>query len=99
MIVKCQWCERDFEAQRSTAKYCSDRCRVASNRDNPQLRYETYADNLRSDLNRLIGLAQGEPEMLPQVYATLNRAKEDLMKWTHENYTASERLRRKQNRP
>lgn len=29
--VQCQNCERPFEAKRSTAKWCSPRCRVAGN--------------------------------------------------------------------
>jgi hypothetical protein len=32
MKVKCQNCETVFEAQRTTAKFCSDKCRVQFNR-------------------------------------------------------------------
>lgn len=27
--VRCGWCGREFDAQRSTARYCSQRCRNA----------------------------------------------------------------------
>lgn len=32
MIKRCEICGREFVAQRSTAKYCSNRCRLASQR-------------------------------------------------------------------
>lgn len=32
MIKKCEICGREFAAQRSTAKYCSNRCRLAAQR-------------------------------------------------------------------
>ena len=31
-IVKCLYCKREFEAQRSSAKFCGTRCRVAAHR-------------------------------------------------------------------
>jgi hypothetical protein len=37
----CTTCENEFEAERSTAKFCSDKCRVKSNRlsvtENPEV--------------------------------------------------------------
>lgn len=32
MIKKCKICGREFTAQRSTAKYCSNKCRLAAQR-------------------------------------------------------------------
>lgn len=32
MIKKCEICGREFTAKRSTAKYCSNRCRLAAQR-------------------------------------------------------------------
>ena len=32
MIKHCEICGREFVAKRSTAKYCSDRCRIAHHR-------------------------------------------------------------------
>jgi len=31
--MKCEQCGNEFEAQRSTARFCSAKCRVAYNRD------------------------------------------------------------------
>ena len=31
-MAKCIYCDREFESERSTAKYCSSVCRVAYNR-------------------------------------------------------------------
>ena len=30
--VSCEWCGQGFEAQRSTARFCSVRCRMANHR-------------------------------------------------------------------
>ena len=32
MIVECGWCERPFEAQRSSARFCSSTCRSRKSR-------------------------------------------------------------------
>lgn len=36
MITLCQNCGNEFEAQRTTAKYCSDKCRVQASRKHQQ---------------------------------------------------------------
>ena len=32
MLKRCDWCGKDFQAVRRTAKYCSDHCRVSAHR-------------------------------------------------------------------
>jgi hypothetical protein len=31
--AECEWCGEPFEARRSTARFCSDRCRMGAHRD------------------------------------------------------------------
>lgn len=33
MLLKCQWCKKDFEASRRDAKYCSRSCQAKASRD------------------------------------------------------------------
>jgi len=33
MQVKCHHCEKEFDAKRKTAKYCSEACKKAAQRD------------------------------------------------------------------
>ena len=45
MKLICTQCKNEFEATRSTARYCSPKCRVAFNRRNVTLRSNKTAKN------------------------------------------------------
>jgi hypothetical protein len=48
--MKCQRCDKEFDAKRSTKRFCSDACRQRNHRPN---RIEKY-DRLVNDYNRLL---------------------------------------------
>lgn len=50
MTTICQNCENEFEAQRASAKFCSDKCRVQFNRK--QKESDAYFD-VRSAIFRI----------------------------------------------
>jgi hypothetical protein len=42
--VRCSWCDTIFTARRSTARYCSNRCRVAEHRCRARIRIENQRE-------------------------------------------------------
>ena len=46
--MKCAVCEREFTAQRKTAKFCSDRCRLRNHRPNMIERYNKLAEDFNA---------------------------------------------------
>ena len=46
---RCAYCGREFDAQRSTAQYCSGRCRQAAMRDRHTHEVRGYAELPRID--------------------------------------------------
>lgn len=69
MTLTCNTCGREFEAQRSDAKYCSTNCRVAAHRKAhapehrrrplpPQIRYAAF--DLEKAVTRLERLAEDD---------------------------------------
>ena len=65
MNVKCIYCGKEFDAVRSSAKYCSDACRYAYNRE--RQRVESLGASVLSSLDELYGLAMGFKEFQPLV--------------------------------
>lgn len=55
VTLKCQNCSKEFEAQRSTAKFCSDACKVAFNRqDKAGDEWDDWQEDYGSWLTRRI---------------------------------------------
>jgi hypothetical protein len=49
--MKCQCCGAEFAAQRSTAKFCSSRCRIRNHRPNLVTQYNALVEKH----NKLVG--------------------------------------------
>lgn len=88
MMLTCNACGREFEAQRSDAKYCSTNCRVAAHRKAhapeqrrrplpPQIRNAVYDLELRS--RQLENLAEDDRFEKSVTVHDVNN-----MKWTLE---------------
>ena len=88
MTLTCNTCGREFEAQRSDAKYCSTNCRVAAHRKAhapehrrrplpPQIRYAAF--DLEKAVTRLERLAEDDRFEKSVTVHDVNN-----MKWTLE---------------
>lgn len=71
-VKRCAWCGEPFEAQRSTAKYCSSSCRGNGNRHPDQTLDADPGLNVgESDLKR-VSFAIGEARRLASTLGALS---------------------------
>ena len=69
VTVKCLECKKDFEAQRSSAKFCSSKCRVDYNRRDEQSISKVESESepkLEVLINEEIAVPKTEPKPLPK---------------------------------
>lgn len=70
--VTCRKCGKTFEAQRSTAKFCSDSCRSGYHQRGNQL--DEDLRTIRMALGRISTTARQQPELVTKSHADqLNR--------------------------
>lgn len=68
----CQHCNTVYTAKRSTSKFCSPKCRVASHREpSTKERYDALCDKLYETLRELHDLAQEDERIEYSVAATM----------------------------
>ena len=60
MTSRCQHCKRPFEAQRSTAKYCSGKCRAEDSRKRLDDGIATALKEIERGVAKIRGAMRGE---------------------------------------
>ncbi len=62
MTIRCQNCGRPFEAQKSTAKYCSGKCRAVDARKRRDERIAAGLTEIERGVAKIRGVVWGEEE-------------------------------------
>lgn len=86
MIVKCEYCGNEFEAQRSTARFCGDLCRM--NHHNRIKRLERLPEAAIDAINEIYAIAQQVPEVYGKAFYMLDEIKRVLhnVEFNHFDY-------------
>lgn len=71
LVLECEWCHGKFKAQRKSAKFCSDVCRVSSHRYDPVVIRQEHIDAINMHLKRLVELADRNPAMIVEIDVSL----------------------------
>jgi hypothetical protein len=63
MKLNCVWCDRPFEAKRSSAKYCSDACKTAQHRYNPKAQIEYHLAAALSHITQIERITEKDKDV------------------------------------
>lgn len=81
MIKTCQYCKKQFKAERSTRRFCSTKCRVAHNR--LELRLSESNRKLVNEIEGLVILCEKYPQLVNPAMVDL-RAMARVIKATYQ---------------
>lgn len=84
--TKCHWCGDEFLAQRKSAKFCSDTCRIANHRYNPSEIIQTSKQGMIENMNRTLDILRRRPDTIVEIDKMLMEVRNQIEQWQRENY-------------
>jgi hypothetical protein len=86
MKLNCAWCKSEFEAQRSSAKFCSDACKTANHRYQPMALVGDCERSIQHQLKEMTKVLKRSPQLAPEVYSKLSAISNQLYEVQKELY-------------